>query len=74
MNGENPLDSSAVHPESYHIVEKMAEDLGREVKDLVSNNEAIEKIDIKKYVDDKIGIPTLEDIKQELAKPGRDPR
>ncbi len=74
MNGENPLDSSAVHPESYHIVEKMAEDLGCEVKDLVSNNEAIEKIDIKKYVDDKIGIPTLEDIKQELAKPGRDPR
>jgi uncharacterized protein len=52
----------------------MAEDLGCEVKDLVSNNEAIEKIDIKKYVDDKIGIPTLEDIKQELAKPGRDPR
>jgi Transcriptional accessory protein len=72
--GENPLDESAVHPESYPIVEEMAKDAGCGLKDLISNNEIIEKIDIKKYVSDKIGIPTLEDIRQELAKPGRDPR
>ena len=73
-NGENPLDSSAVHPESYFIVEKMAKDVGCELKDLISNSSVIEKIDINKYVTEQIGLPTLEDIKQELAKPGRDPR
>ncbi len=73
-NGSNPLDASAVHPESYDVVEKMAEDIGCTVKDLIINPKNLEKIDINKYVTDTIGIPTLEDIKSELAKPGRDPR
>ena len=71
---ENPLDNSAVHPEKYYIVNKMAKDLGCEVKDLISNAETRKKIDIKKYVDDKTGLPTLTDIMAELEKPGRDPR
>ena len=73
-NGANPLDSSAVHPESYHVVEKMAEDMGCTIKDLMINPKNQEKIDINKYVTDTIGLPTLEDIKAELKKPGRDPR
>ncbi|MFA5010809.1 MAG: Tex family protein [Ignavibacteria bacterium] len=73
-NGENPLDSSAVHPESYHVVEKMAEDIGCTIKDLMINPKNQEKIDINKYVTDTVGLPTLEDIKAELKKPGRDPR
>ncbi|HWQ82742.1 MAG TPA: Tex family protein [Ignavibacteria bacterium] len=73
-NGRNPLDSSAVHPESYHVVEKMAEDVGCSVSDLMINPLYQEKIKIEKYVDDKIGLPTLEDIRSELKKPGRDPR
>jgi len=73
-NGANPLDSSAVHPESYHVVEKMAEDLGCTIKDLMINPKNQEKIDINKYVTDTIGLPTLEDIRAELKKPGRDPR
>lgn len=71
---ENPLDNSAVHPEKYYIVNKMAKDLGCKVKDLVDNKEIRQKIDIKKYVDDKTGLPTLTDIMAELEKPGRDPR
>jgi len=70
----NPLDSSAVHPESYHVVEKMATDLGCSVTDLMSKEELRKKIDLHKYVDDKVGLPTLKDIMNELAKPGRDPR
>jgi len=73
-SGKNPLDSSSVHPESYHVVEKMAEDAKCSVEDLMVNPKIQEKIDITKYVTDKIGLPTLEDIKSELAKPGRDPR
>lgn len=73
-NGRNPLDSSAVHPESYHVVEKMAEDVGCSVSDLMINPLYQEKIKIEKYVDEKIGLPTLEDIRSELKKPGRDPR
>lgn len=73
-NGENPLDASAVHPESYHIVEKMAADLQCTVQDLINSEELRKKIDIKKYVTDKVGLPTLQDILKELAKPGRDPR
>lgn len=73
-NGSNPLDSSAVHPESYFVVEKMAQDIGCSVKDLMVNPKNLEKIDFNKYVTDTIGLPTLEDIKSELAKPGRDPR
>lgn len=72
--GKNPLDESAVHPESYHIVMKMAEDLGCSVSDLMKNEEMRSRIQIKNYVTDKIGIPTLTDIMSELAKPGRDPR
>ena len=71
---ENPLDNSAVHPEKYYIVSKMAKDLGCDVKDLISDAETRKKIDIKKYVDDKTGLPTLTDIMAELEKPGRDPR
>ena len=72
--GANPLDNSAVHPESYHIVEEMASDLGCDVFELISNKELINKIEINKYVTDTTGLPTLNDIKSELEKPGRDPR
>ncbi|UII24941.1 RNA-binding transcriptional accessory protein [Fulvivirga maritima] len=71
---ENPLDSSAVHPESYHIVEKMAKDLGCDVKDLVSDVTLRNKINLKSYVTEQVGLPTLNDIMGELTKPGRDPR
>ncbi len=71
---ENPLDESAVHPESYHIVEQMAKDVGCTVSELIKIPQNREKIDINKYISDKVGLPTLEDIKAELAKPGRDPR
>jgi uncharacterized protein len=73
-NGEHPLDMSAVHPESYHIVQQMADDLQCTVQDLIRSEELRKKIDLKKYVTDKFGLPTLQDILQELAKPGRDPR
>ncbi len=71
---ENPLDASAVHPESYPIVEKMAADLGVTVADLIRDEKLRKKIDLKNYVTDKVGLPTLTDILAELAKPGRDPR
>ena len=71
---KNPLDNSAVHPEKYYIVNKMAKDLGCSVADLIKNPETRKKIDVKKYVDDNTGLPTLTDIMQELEKPGRDPR
>ncbi len=71
---ENPLDASAVHPERYVIVEKMAADLGCSVKDLISDAALRAKIDISKYVSAEVGEPTLKDILAELAKPGRDPR
>ncbi|MDQ5967777.1 MAG: protein Tex [Cyanobacteriota bacterium erpe_2018_sw_39hr_WHONDRS-SW48-000098_B_bin.30] len=73
-DAKNPLDSSAVHPESYKVVEAMAKDLGVAVADLISNADLRKRIDLNKYVTDKIGIPTLRDILQELEKPGRDPR
>ncbi len=73
-NGTNPLDASAVHPESYHIVEAMAADLGREVRGLLEDEELRQRIDLQKYVTDKVGVPTLTDILVELSKPGRDPR
>ena len=71
---ENPLDSSAVHPESYAIVEKMAADLGVGISDLMSNDDLRKKIRLEDYITEKAGLPTLTDILQELAKPGRDPR
>ena len=70
----NPLDNSAVHPESYAIVEKMAKDMKYTVADLIKDKELRAKIDIKKYVTDTVGLPTLNDIMKELDKPGRDPR
>lgn len=73
-DGDQPLDNSAVHPESYHIVEKMAADLGHTVSELINNEERIDKIQPENYVEGRIGLPTLEDILQELRKPGRDPR
>lgn len=71
---DNPLDNSAVHPESYNIVEKMAKDLNSSVNELIGNKELIENIDIKRYKSDRVGTETLTDILQELEKPGRDPR
>lgn len=71
---KNPLDASAVHPESYKVVETMAKDLGTDLSTLMSDAETRKKIDLNKYVSDKIGLPTLRDIMQELEKPGRDPR
>lgn len=71
---ENPLDNSAVHPECYHIVDKMAADLGVSAKELVGNQEMCRKITPEKYVEDDFGLPTVNDIIKELAKPGRDPR
>ena len=71
---KNPLDASAVHPESYYIVEKMAADLSKPVKELIDSDEVRKQIDIKKYITDKAGLPTLEDIMNELKKPGLDPR
>lgn len=73
-NAENPLDSSAVHPESYHVVEKMSKDLGCEVKELITNDVKRKEIKLEKYVSPSTGLPTLKDIVEELAKPGRDPR
>jgi uncharacterized protein len=71
---KNPLDNSAVHPESYEVVERMAKDQGCHVGDLISNPQLRQQVDIRRYVTDTIGIPTLTDIMQELEKPGRDPR
>ncbi|MBM3132034.1 MAG: RNA-binding transcriptional accessory protein [Chloroflexi bacterium] len=73
-DGENPLDSSAVHPESYGIVGRMASDLGCAVRDLMSSEGLRRKIDPNRYVTESVGLPTLADILSELARPGRDPR
>ena len=73
-DAKNPLDNSAVHPESYAIVEQMAKDQGCSVADLINHKEKREAIDIKQYVTNEVGIPTLTDIMHELEKPGRDPR
>ncbi len=72
--GAHPLDSSAVHPERYALVEKMAVDVGCKVEDLLTNEASRKKIDLQKYVSPDVGLPTLKDILAELAKPGRDPR
>ncbi|HRS54203.1 MAG TPA: Tex family protein, partial [Bacteroidales bacterium] len=73
-NALNPLDNSAVHPESYYIVEKIASDLNCEVKELINNYDMINKIKIEQYIDNQTGLLTLTDILEELKKPGRDPR
>jgi len=72
--GAHPLDSSAVHPERYALVEKMAADVGCKVEDLLTNEAARKKIDLQRYVSEEVGLPTLKDILAELSKPGRDPR
>jgi len=71
---ENPLDNSAVHPESYFVVKKIAKDLKCSIQELISNKDLREKVVLDNYVTNEIGLPTLQDIKKELAKPGRDPR
>ncbi len=71
---ENPLDASAVHPESYSIVQRMADDLGCAVKDLMTSGDLRTRLDLNKYITEKVGLPTLTDIVAELEKPGRDPR
>lgn len=73
-NGKNPLDNTAVHPESYHVVEQMAKDKQCSVSELILSHDLLRQIDLKKYVTDVIGLPTLNDIMKELEKPGRDPR
>ena len=73
-NGQNPLDASAVHPESYSVVERMAESKGLSVAELMSSENSRKSIDLKVFVDGKTGLPTLRDIMKELEKPGRDPR
>ncbi len=74
IDAENPLDNSAVHPERYQLVHKMAKDLGISLKELIGNKEAIKKIKVNQYISEKIGLPTLTDIITELEKPGVDPR
>ena len=74
MGGKNPLDASAVHPESYPIIETMTRDLDRSVQDLLDDEKLRQHIDLSVYVTEKVGMPTLTDIMDELAKPGRDPR
>ncbi len=73
-NGTNPLDNTAIHPESYYIVNKIADNNNISLQEMIENEDQIKKIDITGYVDEKTGIPTLTDIMNELAKPGRDPR
>ncbi len=73
-NAHNPLDTSAVHPESYHVVEKMSKDIGCDVKELMVDESKRREIKLEKYVTPVTGLPTLKDIMEELAKPGRDPR
>jgi protein Tex len=73
-DGEHPLDASSVHPERYQLVERIAGDLGIELKSLVGDEESVRRIEPRRYVGDGVGLPTLEDIVAELQKPGRDPR
>ena len=73
-NAENPLDASAVHPESYHIVDCMARDMGCGVADLIRSDDLRRRINLESYTGEEYGLPTLQDIMAELAKPGRDPR
>ena len=72
--GDNPLDNSAVHPESYAIVQKIAKDAGKNIDELIGNKEVRKSVDLNNYITDKVGLPTLNDILDELEKPGRDPR
>jgi uncharacterized protein len=74
MNGDNPLDASAVHPEAYPVVERIIADLKKPVREVIGDGSALKKIDPVKYTDERFGLPTVKDILKELEKPGRDPR
>jgi len=74
MNGDNPLDASAVHPESYPLVEKIIADLKQDIKSVIGNGGILKSLDPSKYASDKYGLPTVTDVLAELEKPGRDPR
>lgn len=74
IDGDNPLDNSAVHPERYDLVKRMAKSVGVSVDELVRNEKAIDQIDFQKFITTEIGMPTLNDLKEELKKPARDPR
>ncbi len=74
MTGNNPLDASAVHPESYPLVKKILDDIKQDIKGVIGNSDLLNSLDNTKYVDDKYGLPTIKDILKELEKPGRDPR
>lgn len=74
VDGENPLDRSAVHPEAYPVVERMLADLNRPAKEVLGDPAALQQLDAARYTDDKFGLPTVRDILRELEKPGRDPR
>ncbi|MBD1586108.1 Tex family protein [Pseudomonas typographi] len=74
MSGDNPLDASAVHPEAYPLVQRIAQDTGRDVRSLIGDSGFLKRLDPKKFTDDTFGLPTVTDILQELDKPGRDPR
>ncbi|MEN8005835.1 MAG: Tex family protein [Candidatus Krumholzibacteriota bacterium] len=74
QDGKQPLDASAVHPESYPVVKKIAADLGQKVADLIGDEQALGRLDLNRYVTETVGLPTLQDIVVELGKPGRDPR
>jgi uncharacterized protein len=74
MNGRNPLDASAVHPEAYPVVQRILEDLGKPAKEVLGDGATIKRLDPQKYTDERFGLPTVKDILKELEKPGRDPR
>ena len=73
-NGDNPLDASAVHPESYPLVERILKDVGKEMRELIGDGRALRALNAAKFTDEKFGLPTVQDILKELEKPGRDPR
>ncbi|SDZ89070.1 Tex family protein [Nitrosospira multiformis] len=74
MHGENPLDASAVHPESYPVVQRILSDLKQEIRSIIGNNKLLKSLNPARYADDRFGVPTVTDIVKELEKPGRDPR
>ncbi|PRD17888.1 UNVERIFIED_CONTAM: yhgF [Trichonephila clavipes] len=74
MSGDNPLDASAVHPEAYPLVERIAGDTGRDVRGLIGDSTFLRKLEPARYTDERFGIPTITDVLRELDKPGRDPR
>jgi uncharacterized protein len=74
MNGDNPLDASAVHPEAYPVVQRILADLGKPARDVLGDGATLKRLSPEKYTDERFGLPTVKDILKELEKPGRDPR